>query len=281
MKKFFGIIVIATLSLYACDKIEAPFKEVSTTPIDTTTTEEKVERKVLIEEYTGHQCGNCPEGALLLEDLKATYGEKLITLSIHTGFFAKLNNGSGYGYDFRNATGNELGAKYDIDNTGNPCATIGRTQQKLFTKTQWAEKISEQLIDNPAMNVSVAEAKLNTSTGKIEAKIKLKYFAEGLLTDNLVVYLIEDSIIAKQKWYGHNPEDVTNYVHKHVLRGSFNGTYGEAISASVIPVKGDEITKSVSITVNAKWNSKHLSVVAFVADANTDYIKNAAEAHVK
>ena len=47
-------IMVATI-LNSCDKVEGPVKEVLPPPSGN--------RKVLVEDYTGHRCGNCPRAA--------------------------------------------------------------------------------------------------------------------------------------------------------------------------------------------------------------------------
>ena len=45
-------------------------------------------KKILLEDYTGHKCGNCPRAAEKAEELKEIYGDQLIPIAIHAGFFA-------------------------------------------------------------------------------------------------------------------------------------------------------------------------------------------------
>ena len=39
-------------------------------------------RKFILEEFTGHQCPNCPQGNIKAQQLKSIYGEKLILSKI-------------------------------------------------------------------------------------------------------------------------------------------------------------------------------------------------------
>jgi hypothetical protein len=51
---------------------------------------DSVVKKVLVEDYTGHTCGNCPAAARMLNDtIKPLYGDRLIVLGIHAGYFAE------------------------------------------------------------------------------------------------------------------------------------------------------------------------------------------------
>ena len=48
----------------------------------------EVVKKVLIEEFTGVRCVNCPQGSAEIENLLSIHGDKLVAISIHAGFFA-------------------------------------------------------------------------------------------------------------------------------------------------------------------------------------------------
>ena len=93
MKKI-NLIVTLTILLCAfvsCDKIEGPYitpdesveTNVEFPDIDPAT----VFRKVLIEEYTGHRCTNCPDGHRELASLHERYGDSLVAIGIHAGSF--------------------------------------------------------------------------------------------------------------------------------------------------------------------------------------------------
>jgi hypothetical protein len=95
--KLIGLLSFATLVLGSCDEIDPPYMDgVQTPPIDTTecpiptfpadTHHVKV---VLLEDYTGHKCVNCPTAAEIAHNLQITYGEKIILMAIHAGFFAE------------------------------------------------------------------------------------------------------------------------------------------------------------------------------------------------
>ena len=76
------LILLAALVLGACNNIapEDRFIEVASAT---------VKRKVLVEEFTGQRCLNCPEAANELARLQAQYGgDTLIVVAIHGGRLA-------------------------------------------------------------------------------------------------------------------------------------------------------------------------------------------------
>ena len=66
--KHIACILWLILSLSACDEVPV------TIPTNTNTPGGTYAQNVLIEEYTGVRCQNCPAGAQLLEDLKHING---------------------------------------------------------------------------------------------------------------------------------------------------------------------------------------------------------------
>ena len=71
------------ISFQSCDVIEEPFTE----EIVVGGCAEKC-KKILLEDYTGHKCGNCPRAAEKAEELKAIYDDQLVSIAVHAGFFA-------------------------------------------------------------------------------------------------------------------------------------------------------------------------------------------------
>ena len=64
------------------------------------------DRKVLVEEFTGVRCVNCPAGASELDNLRGIYGDRLVVVSIHTGDFSTPYSDSKF--DFRTPEGTAL-----------------------------------------------------------------------------------------------------------------------------------------------------------------------------
>ena len=73
MKKLLTLTLII-LCIASCDKIEPPYSSGNTNPIDTTS----VKRNILIEDFTGHTCPNCPAAAAELETIHSIYGNQII-----------------------------------------------------------------------------------------------------------------------------------------------------------------------------------------------------------
>ena len=70
------------------------------------------EKKVLIEDFTGHLCPNCPDAARELDAIHDIYGDQIIGMAIHVSkSFARpypASQAPSFQYDFRTNGGDEL-----------------------------------------------------------------------------------------------------------------------------------------------------------------------------
>ncbi len=94
-------LIVVIIIIVSCDYVQDanPPIEPTAGPVDNT-----IYKKVLVEDYTGHKCGNCPAAAEVLTALESQYPGKIVPLAIHAGFFAAVS--AAYPTDFRNAAGN-------------------------------------------------------------------------------------------------------------------------------------------------------------------------------
>lgn len=76
-------ICAAALSLMACSNIDEDDRFIEVEPVE-------VAKRVLIEDFTGQRCVNCPNASEMIESLQEQYGaENVIAVGIHSGPFSK------------------------------------------------------------------------------------------------------------------------------------------------------------------------------------------------
>ena len=113
MKTLYSILITCSyiILLSGCDIVEPPYTVSSTgEPVNPGP---GALRKVLLEDFTGHQCGNCPSAAYLAQELKDLYGDQLIIYAAHVGSYA-FPDITPYLYDFRCVTGNEIADQFGV-----------------------------------------------------------------------------------------------------------------------------------------------------------------------
>src|SRR5512133_2768801 len=76
---------VALFWMVSCDKLDEPYA-VKKTGSDTIT---GPVRKVLLEDYTGHKCVNCPKAAMDARVMEEALGGRLILMAVHAGYFAE------------------------------------------------------------------------------------------------------------------------------------------------------------------------------------------------
>lgn len=224
-------------------------------PVDTTG---EVLRHVLIEEFTGVQCVNCPQGSQLIENLINTHGGRLISISIHAGAFADPFSGSAY--DLSTDTGEQLDALIGPVE-GYPSAAINRnafgTGGRIHFSPTWAGFVEDELAIPPQVDVQIANS-FNENNGELTASITVN-FLETLTGDlSLSVMITENDIVDLQDDTSGLIED---YKHKHVFRTMLTNVAGNPIATQAT---GTNLQESFTFNIPAEWNADKCKVVAFV-----------------
>ena len=281
MKKalFFAISLVFVL-VTSCDKIDAPYGNTPVSPVPGDT--EVVMRKILIEDFTGQTCGNCPRAAESLTLVHNLYGDKMVAIAVHAGFFADPA-GTHYPNDYRTATGNELDQYFGNSAAGLPNGLINRKEfdgQSIVQHTAWASKATE-LLALPVEAFMWITPSYSATNRNLSVSVRTKILQnidEGV---SLVLYLTEDSVLSSQKDYDlPSPSLIEVYTHRHMLRGSINGTWGAVLSPASVYAIGEEFITTGSYTIPAEWNSDHVGVVAVLYRTATKEVIQAEDQEI-
>lgn len=273
---YFFVLLAFLLSFSACQEvcpdIERPTVNTNNEPIDTTG---PPVRHILVEEFTGAGCQNCPQGAQVLESLINTYGTRLIPVSIHTGFFAAPLAESMY--DFRIDEGEELDALIGPV-SGYPSAAINRKQfpgedDLILTSTTWSGYIASELNNAPDVDIDITNV-YDAGSRELTVTVNTTFVATVTANISLSVLITENNIVDAQI---NGSTLVPDYTHKHVLRDMLTAAEGQPIIAQTA---GGNIEEMFSFTLPTDWNDANCHVVAFVhqsAPGNLEVLQ-AAEA---
>ena len=226
-------ICAAALSLMACSNIDEDDRLIEVEPV-------QVARRVLIEDFTGQRCVNCPEGAAKIEDMMREYGaDNIIAVGIHGG-------------PLWTETGEYYYQKNNIE--ASPTALFDR-KAKSSDVDKWMGLVYD------AIKVA-APLELDATTSYDEATrtVTINVNAKGVLdvTGKLQLWLTEDNITNIQ--YMENDIINPSYVHNHVFRTAVNGQDGEDFSIAW----DEEKTVTNTYVLDEDWKAENMSVVAFV-----------------
>ncbi|GCD78457.1 hypothetical protein JCM31826_19390 [Thermaurantimonas aggregans] len=265
------------LSLFAlgvgCDYISDPIKDgLSGQPGN-----QEIKRVVLLEEFTGHQCQNCPDAHAVARVLKDQYGAQLALVAIHAGSFANVS--TDYPYDFRSQVGNELFAFFN--GAAVPNGMVNRKEYStslthLKNHTSWNTHVAEEAAKDPDLDIRITKT-FNSSSRSLTVKTDLKGLRNVPGNFKLSVYLTESGIISPQK---NGSQRIENYTHNNVLRTSFNGTFGTQVMTGGIALNKEE-SYEYTLTLPAEWVAENCEIIAFVYDADTYYVVQAAKKYVR
>ena len=270
-------VLLAGLFLASCDKIEEGEylkkpNNSSQDPTDTTGTK-PLFRKVLIIDFTGHKCGNCPKGHKMISTLEETYHDAVVPVAMHCSSFANPVAGTAFAADFRTEEGNYMLSYMDLE--GLPAGVVNTLDPLSVSNspTEWATLFARYYDVAPELSVEVSPS---IAGGSLTTNVKLTAATACSRKLSLCVYVVEDNIIGGQTDYESDPETIENYVHNHVFRTSLSGALGESVKDNTDAMAKDEtIEKSYSKAFSSDWNAANCKVVAFVYDTDTKEVLQA------
>lgn len=271
LKKLFSTIFLIAL-ISGCDYISDPVKD----GFGGQPGNQEVKRIVLLEEFTGHQCQNCPDAHAISRVLKDQYGAQLAVVAIHAGNFANIS--SEYPYEFRTAAGNELFAFFN--GFAVPSGMVNRrdyssSRTQLKSSGQWGALIAEEVAKDPDIDIRISKT-YNGGSRQLTVKADLNGLRSVSGNFRLSVFLTESGIIAPQK---HGSQRIENYVHNNVLRAALNSAYGVPVMDGGIARNKSESYEYVLNLPNT-WVAENCEVIAFVYDADSYYVSQAAKRYV-
>ena len=232
---------------------------------------------VMVEDFTGTWCGNCPRVVKRLEQIEESLdanpdysSDQLIKVAIHRG---NPTNTSAPNYDPFNFDSDAYEAAYFSG--GYPKAAINRT-------IRWAAPQSNlNAVIQQLQEIARAGLALETNLTGNSLNVKVKsFFAENLPGAKLVVYVLENNLFHDQVNYstlypvpGSNPpvalNPLVNFKHDHTLRlCSSPDMLGDAINATANTERFNEY----NFTIPSNYDSAKLEVVAFITDGNRKMI---------
>jgi hypothetical protein len=297
--KLFFLGAIFGLAVGSCNKIKEPYAASSPSGTDTAIVKT---RKILIEEFTGHSCVNCPKGALTIHSLQDEFPGKIISVAYHSGLFAKPQpSPSVYTQDFRTPVGDAYTASV-FHIVAYPTAMVNRENflsgnHKIEDSDKWRDTVLAYKDKAPDAFLTITNS---YSSPSLTTTIKCEFLNMMTGSYNLVVFLTEDSIVAPQKNGttagpsdpAYPNPDADSYVHKHMMRDCISDPAGagvQIVNGSV--AAGDSVIKTFNYTLPANFNGapplgtipveKHCNVVAFIYNTTTQEVVQAEEQKMK
>jgi len=284
--------ILATVAILgtACDIVEAPYLKNPIGPVDTTKNDTSTTmvrsggvQNVLLEDYTGHTCGNCPEAADIATSIATKNPGRVIVMAVHVGVFA-VPEFPDYPADYRTAVGNTLDETFLNSRAGLPNGLVNRVRYNnrlVLGRQNWEPATNVQLAKTPKLDLGLSHTHYKEDS-LIVASVEATYLEAGETDYSIVVYLVENGIVGDQKDYRRNPEHVEDYEFEHVLRASLNGTWGDTLSKNA-EAAGTKLTKTFRYKVPAgvPWKLENCELIAFVIRRTTNEVVQVVKQKIK
>ena len=254
-------IVLSFLGLFAAFAVGAQTPQFVST--------EAANKNVVLEEFTGINCGYCPDGHRIVKEYEENNPGRVFGINIHTGSYAAM-----YQTQWGTAIMNQTGLQ------GFPAGTVNRHSfsggATILNRGEFVSRGNQILAEASFVNVA-AQASIDATTRVMTVNVEAYYTADAATASNkLNVVLLQDSIIGPQSGASANPSQVTadgQYIHMNMLRDMLTGQWGDDITApegsNVIPA-GTLIQRTYTYNVPGSISNElvklgHLKLVVFVA----------------
>ncbi|HEY8403339.1 MAG TPA: Omp28-related outer membrane protein [Flavobacteriales bacterium] len=280
MKKHLSSILLILVAMLwvACDKIDDPvykftgdyrsdlYGEPPVFPIVQTPVQ-----NVLLEDFTGHDCGNCPTAHQIAYGILDNNPERVAMVAIHAGTLAQP-----YPPHYPANWTTPEGSFYLLTQVGvdeMPKGRINRipSAQTVLSPGLWVVRTNQALAETPTLHLQL-ETIYSEENQHLSVHVNHQWFDAHSGDYRLVIMVTENKIIAPQLWYNHDPEHVEEYEHNHMLRTTFTGATGRVVASN--PTAGTNITNSYTINWNPNWKVENCEVIAFITEGDNGRILN-------
>lgn len=279
MNRYFSLItfILALAMLMSCEE-EGPYINfipdiVDTSLLDTTyiavTPVNPLPKKVLLDEFTGVRCPNCPDAAKKIHEIDSIYPGRLIPLAIHM-----FNNNFAHPHipsiDYRTTEGTNL---FELLGKGSlPIGAIDRVKFDSETNTlvrldKWVTYFVDRLSTTPYCNIYLSTRPHATEDKTQIISVKVHYTKATTEVNFISLAVVESGLISPQTQ--PNGKVDSNYIHNHVLRKIITNYNGNILS------EGAEINrvyeKEFKLKLSESWKADRLSIIAYIHLNDTKY----------
>ncbi len=223
-------------------------------------------RNVIIEEFTGRTCPNCPDGHNYANKIVANNPGRVWSVNIHEGGFSPTSYPN-----LNTPVSSEIASGFSIG--GYPMGVVNRSTNNALGRGEWEGAANTQLSQAAECNVA-GRAVINEATRVATITVEVYYTGNSAEENNyLTVLVLQDSILGSQSGASYNPSQIVNgeYCHMHILRDVATPTWGEEIfptTAGSLVTKQFvyEIPEVIGNPNGVEVNLDHLQFLAVVTE---------------
>jgi hypothetical protein len=233
---------------------------------------------VLVEEFSGVRCPNCPKGHAETENLIAAHPNQVIGVTLHVN---ENRDPLTHPYNFANAqdfqTAEATAIEADFAQyTSMPCALIdrvkfaGESAPAVMNFNNWASDVSTRLAVATPVNLKMTNS-WDATTRTIKSRVEVHYTSAVSVTQNISLMIAEDSIVNPQyNAASLKPSKIdTFYTHHHnILRKMITPAGGLPIAYE--KSKGRVVIYFFEMAnVPTLWKEDYINLIAFVHNSGS------------
>ena len=227
------------------------------------------EKVVLIQEFSGQRCLNCPTGAEKIHSILEANPGKAVAVAMYP--FAMDDLTAPYGKEIvRCDLATEYYNHYGRPNTL-PRATFdgGATNDNIDT---WSAAVMNAFKVTPPASIYL-NGTYDKGTRKLTMDTRVDFTQAYSQDCSLILLVTESGIVGPQLM----PDGKRNnkYTFNHVLRASFNGTWGQSIGSGFSAQ--ESVSNTISGTIDEAWEAENCSVVAILIRTSDKAVLQAQE----
>ena len=219
-------------------------------------------KTVLIKDFTGARCVNCPAAAEHAHNLQHQLDEDhIFILSVHAGFQAQPMG------NFPNFLTDEGTAWYN-NHDSNPLFTVDHvalTEGNTLNDAQIDAPVAEALLEEQSFEIVVGPS-YDAATRQLQVQVQAVALNDLDGEFYVTVCLVEDHITGWQTIPGGVDKE---YDFRNVFRGTLNGAYGDSFEGSHVDVN-DTSLFSYNTEINADYNADECYLMVYVYDKSQD-----------
>ena len=227
-------------------------------------------KNVLVEDFTAHQCGNCPAAAEIAESLAESNPNRVFPLAIHAGNLAVTNES--YPLDWTNEDGNILWSQLDFQ--ANPLGRINRKggPGDFYSPSEWTAEVASELDAETPLQLQIKTFwHPSIGDGHLNIHVNGQLTSGGIVGEcRLSILITESELIGDQLYYGNDPEHIEDYQFDHMLRGSVTGAEGLVVIDDAI--QGDEFQSDYTFNWNPEWVFENSSILIIASGENGEVV---------
>ena len=217
-------------------------------------------KTVLIKDFTGARCVNCPDAATYAHNLQHQLGEDhIFIMSVHAGFLAQP---MGSFPDFLTDEGTEWYNNHD----SNPLFAVDHvalTDGNTLNVNQIDAPVAAALAEEQSFEIQV-KPNYNETSRQLNVEVNALALADKEGEFSITVCLVEDHIIGWQTTTGGVDRE---YDFRNVLRGTLNGAYGDEFATSGVEAN-ETFCFNYSTDLNADYNADECYLMVYIAQGD-------------